>query len=310
MRRFATTRHVDCAPDTPLRRVAVVRLRRPDEHPWATEAAFDAVEAWLVAAGHAVVYRVWQRRRAPAASTYLGRGKVVQLRALCRTAGVEAVVLDGTPTPAQRINLEQLLGCPVVDRWQWARPGAAAHAREGVRSVQRIARRARGARSVVLVGCAGAGKSALFSTLTRGPRLAPSWPPAQDPARPAVVTRRLRGSGNRPLVLVTDTPGLIWNPETGTWTLPAETDAERRAADLVLHVIDAAHPEAARQANRVERLLAATDAGRSASVIPVWTQADRVHDGGRGPTGWMVSGRTGAGCDELIAYLRQPGARP
>lgn len=293
------------------RRVAVVRLRRPDEHPWAAEAAFDAVEAWLVAAGHSVVYRVWQRRRAPATSTYLGRGKALQLRTLCRMAGVEAVVLDGTPTPAQRINLERLLGCPVVDRGRWARPGAAAPAVEGVRRVQRDARRARGARSVVLVGCAGAGKSALFSMLTRGPRQAPSWPPTPDSARPAVMTRRLRGSGDLPLVLLTDTPGLIWNPEQGSWTIPAETDAERRAADLVLHVIDAAHPEAGRHANRVGRLLAAMGTDRAASIIPVWTQADRVfNDGGRDLRGWMVSGRTGAGCDELMAHLRQPGARP
>lgn len=293
-----------------VQRVAVLRLRRPDEHPWVTEAAFDAVEAWLVAAGRSVVYRVWQRRRAPAASTYLGRGKALQLGVLCRAAGVDAVVLDGTPSPAQRMNLERLLGCPVLDRRRWARPRATGAAAEA-RTLQRDARRARSARRVVLIGCAGAGKSTLFSTLTRGPRQARSWPPSPDAGRPAVMTRRLRGSGESPLVLVTDTPGLIWSPEQGTWTIPPETDAERRAADVVLHVIDAAHPEAGRHAHRVGRLLTAGDGERSGRIIPVWTQGDRVcDDRDRDPERRMVSGRTGAGCDALIAQLKQAGARP
>lgn len=288
-----------------------MRLRRPDEHPWAVEAAFDALETWLVAAGHSVVYRVWQRRRAPAASSYLGKGKALQLRVLCRAAGVDAVVLDGTPTRAQRANLEQLLDCPVVDRGQWARPRAEAAAAEGARHLQHEACRARGARRVVLVGCAGAGKSTLFSALTRGPRQAPSWPPEPDSGRSVVVTRRLRGTGEVPLVLVTDTPGLVWHPEQGTWIVPAETDAERRAADLVLLVIDAAHPEAGRHARLVERLLSAPDAQRHPPIIPVWTQSDRGWaGGGTDPGARMVSGRTGAGCDELIARLRQPEARP
>ncbi len=306
----SATRTPPLAPWPPAGRVAVVRLRRPDEHPWAVDAALDALEAWLNAAGHAVVYRVWQRRRAPAASSYLGKGKALQLRALCRAAGVDAVVLDGTPTRAQRVRLEQLLDCPVVDRGQWARPRAGAAAAEGARNLHHEARRARGACRVVLVGCAGAGKSTLFSTLTRGPRQAPSWPPEPDAGR-RVVTRRLRGAGEGPLVLVTDTPGLVWNPERGTWIVPAETDAERRAADLVLLVIDAAHPEAGRHARRVERLLSAPDAERRPPIIPVWTQIDRGWTGGGiDPGARMVSGRTGAGCDELIARLRQAEARP
>jgi 50S ribosomal subunit-associated GTPase HflX len=282
------------------RRVAVVRLRRPDEHPWAVDAAFDAIEAWLAAAGHSVVYRVCQRRRAPAPATYLGSGKALQLRALCELGGVEAVVVDGTPTPTQRVNLQRLLDRPTLDRTGWAPHDATAPALIRTRTLHRSARRSRGARSAVLIGCVGAGKSTLFAALIRGPLPSPSWPPSDRRGRPAVVTRLVRGASGQHAVLVTDTPGVIWHPERGRWAIPAETAAEWREADVVLHVIDASHPEAERRARQVGRLLRSG----AADVLPVWTQADRVFPAGPdNPAGWTVSGRTGVGCDGLIAHL-------
>jgi 50S ribosomal subunit-associated GTPase HflX len=289
------------------RRVAVLRLRRPDEHPWALEAAFDAVEAWLSAAGYSVAYRVWQRRRAPAPATYLGRGKLLQLRALCDLSGVEAVVVDGNPTTAQRANLRRVLDRPILDRAVWAPPGVAPSALARTRALHRRVRRVRGARNVVLMGCAGAGKSTLFAALTRGPLPAPSWPPSDRRGRPLVMTRRVRGASGERTVLLTDTPGLIWRPERGVWTVPPETAAEWREADLILHVIDASHPEAERRATQVAGLLEGAGTGSRARVIPVRTQADRVLGVPRGdPAGLMVSGRTGVGCDRLIAYLKAP----
>lgn len=287
------------------RRVAVVRLRRPEEHPWAVDAAFDAVESRLAASGLAVVYRVCQRRRAPAAATYLGAGKARQLRKLCDMGDVETVVLDGTPSPTQRVNLEQLLGRPVVDRSQWGAPGVVTTQAAVMRTLHRNARRRRGARSVVLVGCAGAGKSALFAALTGAPGATLSWPPLPVYGRPLVVTRRLRGSRDPRPVLVTDTPGLTWNPERGSWQVPAETDAERREADLLLHVIDASHPEASRRARDIARQLSPEAGKRIVPIVSVWTQADRttVYGDRVHPERWTVSARTGLGCHELIAHL-------
>jgi 50S ribosomal subunit-associated GTPase HflX len=286
------------------RRVALVRLRRPDEDPWAIDAAFDGLEEWLASAGRSVVFRVWQRRRAPAPATYLGRGKALQLRALCDLGGVETVVLDGTPTPAQRTNLEGLLDRPVADRSVWAPPGQPAPIVSKTRALHRQGRRGRGASNVVLVGCAGAGKSTLLAAITRATQPSSPWPAAPGGGRQVVMTRRLRGASEGRSVLVTDTPGLVWNPEGGSWTVPPETRAEWREADLLLHVIDASHPEARRRANQVARVLAADHAPDSRRVVPVWTQADRVADrGGVDQARWIVSGRTGSGCEELIAHL-------
>jgi 50S ribosomal subunit-associated GTPase HflX len=281
----------------------LVRLRRPDEHPWAVDAAFDAIEAWLAAAGHAVVYRVWQRRWAPAPGTYLGRGKALQLRALCDLGGVDTVVIDGTPTPAQRAQMQRLLVRPILDRAGWTSGGTESPALSRTRGLHRRNRSRRGARRVVLIGCAGAGKSTLFAALTGGPLPPPSWPPSERADSPNVLTRRLRGESRRE-VLVTDTPGLVWQPERGGWSVPRETAAEWRETDLVLHVIDASHPEAQRRERQVARLL--RDACVSdRAVLPVWTQADRAvpsrHDERARVT---VSGRSGWGCESLIARLR------
>lgn len=288
------------------RRVAVVGLRRPGEHPWAVDAALEMVQAWLASTGHEVVYQVWQRRRAPAAATYLGSGKALQLRALCELRGISAVVLDGTSTAAQRANLERLLDRPVVDRSMWAPRVVKTPAASRTGALHRRERRHRGARNVVLMGCAGAGKSALFAALTGASPPVQSWPPRPDQGCPLVVTRRLRGNSDRGTVLVTDTPGLIWNPERESWIVPAEADSECREADLILHVVDGSHPDAARRAKHVETLLATRTGAHAARVVPVWTQADRTCDGGHSDPGrWIVSARTGAGCEELIAFLRR-----
>lgn len=288
------------------RRVVLVALRRPNDHPWAVDAAFDAVEAWLNANGRIVVHRVWQRRRAPDAATYLGRGKAEQLRALCDLWGVDELVLDGTPSASQRAKIEHLVGRPVLDRSIWARPRVLPPTAARTQGVNRTARQRRGCFTVMLAGCAGAGKSTLFAALTNGPCLAPSWPPARSARHLAVLTRRLRGAPEDRPVVVTDTPGLVRSPETGRWQVPPETADEQRHADLVLHVVDAAHPAAQRAAAEVQRILTAGEASPSRPVWSVWAQTDRLQ-GQAVPTdaGWIVSGRTGFGCDRLIGDLRR-----
>ncbi len=283
-----------------IRRVALVGLRRPDEHPWAIDAAFDAIEDWLRAAGRVVVHRVWQRRRTPDPATYLGRGKAEQLRELCERDGIGGVVLDGELSGSQRAGLERVLDRPVWDRTAWgaSRTPSASVAR--ARGAARTARRQRGAFVVALCGAVGAGKSTLFAALTNGPVSPPSWPPDAAGRGALAVARRLGTALSRE-VLVIDTPGLVRQPESARWSAPEDTLAERRDADLVLHVIDASHPEAARRAREVA---AALEGGGPGPVVPVWSQADRVV--GRRPVAadWVVSGRTGAGCDRLREYLR------
>lgn len=288
------------------RRIALLGLRRPDEHPWTIDAAFDAIEAWLRVTGRSVVYRVWQRRRAPDPATYIGRGKAVQLRELCERAGIDGVLINGTLSRSQRDGLLRLLDRPVWDRAVWGAPQKPSVPVARARELARAARRRNGTFTVVLCGAAGAGKSTLFAALTRGAVSPPSsWPVGTRASGPGVVSRRLRVAPWTGDVVVTDTPGLIRNPDSAAWIVPDETRDECRGADLVVHVIDASHPEANRRAREVAAAL--DDAGIH-PALSVRTQADRISTGSDGIALGLVSGRTGCGCDALRALVRRMAA--
>jgi GTP-binding protein HflX len=114
------------------------------------------------------------------------------------------------------------------------------------------------------------------------------------------MARRLGTASSRE-VLVIDTPGLVRHSTAARWCVPDDTFAERRDADLVLHVIDASHPDAERRARGVT---AALQQSGPCPVVPVWSHADRVTGRRSAAAEWAVSGLTGAGCDRLRDYLR------
>lgn len=68
------------------------------------------------AAGARVVGQLTQRRVAPDAATYMGRGKAEELKVLVRATRAEVAIFDNDLTPAQTRNLEEVLGVRVVDR--------------------------------------------------------------------------------------------------------------------------------------------------------------------------------------------------
>jgi GTP-binding protein HflX len=68
------------------------------------------------AAGADVAGSLVQRRRAPDAATYLGKGKVDELRSLVGRLSADVVVFDNDLSPGQVRNLEKTLGVKVVDR--------------------------------------------------------------------------------------------------------------------------------------------------------------------------------------------------
>jgi GTPase len=67
-------------------------------------------------AGADAVARVEQRRQAPDPATYLGSGKVAELKELCEAVDADTVVFDDELSPAQQRNLEKLLGRTAIDR--------------------------------------------------------------------------------------------------------------------------------------------------------------------------------------------------
>src|ERR1019366_4550344 len=67
-------------------------------------------------AGADVVARGMQRRDSPDPATFLGSGKVQELREICLAVDSDTVVFEHNLSPAQQRNLEKILGRTAIDR--------------------------------------------------------------------------------------------------------------------------------------------------------------------------------------------------
>jgi GTP-binding protein HflX len=76
----------------------------------------DELAELLRTAGVADVGRLVQRRERPHPNTYLGRGKLDDLKAQIAAADATLVACDDELSPRQERNLEAALGIPVIDR--------------------------------------------------------------------------------------------------------------------------------------------------------------------------------------------------
>jgi GTP-binding protein HflX len=74
------------------------------------------LEELLRTAGVATVGKVVQRRERPHPNSYLGPGKVEEVKEEIRRADANLVAVDDELSPRQERNLEQALGVPVIDR--------------------------------------------------------------------------------------------------------------------------------------------------------------------------------------------------
>ena len=74
------------------------------------------LEGLAETAGARVVAQLIQRRDVPDNRTYLGRGKVEELRQVVASHNVDVVLFDNDLTPAQVRNLEKATGVKVLDR--------------------------------------------------------------------------------------------------------------------------------------------------------------------------------------------------
>src|ERR671921_2023289 len=83
-----------------------------------TDAENSLTELALLAetAGSQVLEGLIQRRGRPDAATFIGRGKVGELRDVVLSTGADTVICDGELSPSQLRNLEQQTKIKVVDR--------------------------------------------------------------------------------------------------------------------------------------------------------------------------------------------------
>lgn len=131
-------------------------------------------------------------------------------------------------------------------------------------------RRRQSAFQVALVGYTNAGKSSLFSRLTTAEALEEDKLFATlDP-----LTRKLRlPSGYT--ALLSDTVGFIQNLPTTLVAAFRSTLEEVKEANLILHVVDAAHPSYLQHEETVNKLLKELDVGHIPTLI-IYNKKDKI----------------------------------
>ena len=78
--------------------------------------SLEELKALAETAGSEVLEGLIQRRDKPDPSTYIGAGKLEDLRAIVRSTGADTVICDGELSPSQLRTLEDKLKVKVVDR--------------------------------------------------------------------------------------------------------------------------------------------------------------------------------------------------
>ena len=100
-------------------RVILVAVSTSDEDD--TEASLDELEELADTAGATAIGRLVQNREKIHPGTYLGSGKIGELREMVWEMGATGVICDDELSPAQLRNLESALDTKVMDRTMFSR---------------------------------------------------------------------------------------------------------------------------------------------------------------------------------------------
>jgi len=334
-------------------------------------------------AGSLVLEGLIQRRDKPDPATYIGRGKLDELRDVVAATGADTVICDGELSPGQLRNLEQETGVKVIDRTalildifaQHARSregkaqvelaqlryllprlrgwgealsrqagGRAGGATGGVglrgpgetkletdrrriqtriarlkreiagmrtaRDTQRASRRRRQVPSVAIAGYTNAGKSSLLNRLTgAGVLVQDALFATLDPA-----TRRARTADGR-IYTISDTVGFVRHLPHQLVEAFRSTLEEVADADLIVHVVDGAHPNPEAQVRAVREVLTEIGADAVPELLVVnKTDAAEEETLLRLKRDWpeavFVSAHTGAGLEDLRTAVERRLPRP
>jgi GTP-binding protein HflX len=348
---------------------------------WTEGTAADAdnslteLAALAETAGSEVLDGLVQRRGRPDPSTYIGRGKVDELRDVVVATGADTVICDGELSPSQLRTLENKVKVKVIDRTalildifaqhakskegkaqvelaqlQYLLPrlrgwgeamsrqgGGSASGNGGVglrgpgetkletdrrrirtrisrlkrdisgmgtiRETKRAGRRQRQVPSVAIAGYTNAGKSSLINRLIGAGLLVEN----ALFATLDTTTRRARAADGR-IYTLSDTVGFVRHLPHQLIEAFRSTLEEVADADLVLHVVDASHPDPEEQVRAVHEVLAEVGADKVAELlvvnkIDVADEETLLRLKREWPEAIFVSARRGTGLAEVRAAI-------
>jgi GTPase len=120
----------------PLERVILAGLKTTDIDPALFEIDMKEMHMLCATAGAQVMETVVQRRDSPAASTFMGEGKLAEIAALMKRTQSSSLVMDAPLSPGQVRNIENIIHKKVIDRGQLILDIFAQHARTNEAKIQ------------------------------------------------------------------------------------------------------------------------------------------------------------------------------
>ncbi len=97
-------------------RIVLVGVTLEGETDADTEAGLDELALLVDTAGADAVARIDQRRQRPDPATFIGKGKVEEVKYISEELDCDTVVFDNELSPAQQFNLEKILKRTALDR--------------------------------------------------------------------------------------------------------------------------------------------------------------------------------------------------
>src|SRR6187402_103720 len=78
--------------------------------------SLEELRELAITAGARVVGEVVQKRQHPDPATYIGKGKLEELREACLEDGIDVVIFDDELSPSQARNIQDAIDTKVIDR--------------------------------------------------------------------------------------------------------------------------------------------------------------------------------------------------
>lgn len=119
-----------------ITRAALVSLVTDDALCDEAQASLDELVRLVETAGGECAFLMTQKRPKPDAATFIGTGKVQELKALCESNDVSLIVFDHELSPSQIRNIENETGVAVIDRSMLILDIFALHAKSGEGKMQ------------------------------------------------------------------------------------------------------------------------------------------------------------------------------
>jgi GTP-binding protein HflX len=132
----STTANLHVVRDNEAEKVVIAALQTSDIQPELFDEDIGEMQMLCETAGAEVIATVIQKRDRPVTSTFIGEGKLVEIKEMMKNAGATTLIIDAQLAPGQVRNIEQIIGAKVIDRGQLILDIFAAHARTNESKIQ------------------------------------------------------------------------------------------------------------------------------------------------------------------------------